>query len=362
MASVTARLTEHAPPARAVDWSILGCVLLAGGSGLYSFTVGRPDGYGWLWIWGHRVIGLTLLGLLAFKLARVRRRLTDPARWQRSTALSVATALVTLATLATGIVWGTVGLVWVAVWPLLAVHVGLGLLLVPLVFAHMATRFRLPRRRDVSERRTALKYFGLLAAGGLVARISDALVRAADAPGATRRFTGSKPTEGDGNGSFPVTMWVADDPAPVPPDEYALIVGGVVDTPLEIDHDDLVGDPETTEEALLDCTSGWYTVQEWGGVRVGTLLDTAGVDREAAHVRFVSVTGYRWSLPIDEARTALLATHVGDEALSHGHGAPVRLVAPDRRGFQWVKWVERIEVRRGGDPAQWIVTLVSGFD
>lgn len=362
MAGVTDRLNKYAPPARAVDWSILGCVLLATGSGLYSFTVGRPDGYGWLWVRGHRVIGLTLLGLLAFKLARVRRRLTDTDRWQRSTALSVATALIALATLATGIVWGFTGLVWIAVWPLLAVHVGLGLLLIPLVFAHMATRFRLPRRRDVAQRRTALKYFGLLAAGGLAARLGDAFVRAADAPGANRRFTGSKPAEGDGNSSFPVTMWVADDPDPVPPDAYALTVDGLVDTPLEIDHDDLVGDPETTEEALLDCTSGWYTVQEWGGVRIGTLLDTAGVDHEAAYVRFVSVTGYRWSLPIDEARAALLATHVGAEALSHGHGAPARLVAPGRRGFQWVKWVERIEVRRNADPAQWLVTLVSGFD
>ena len=40
----------------------------------------------------------------------------------------------------------------------------------------------------------------------------------------------------------------------------------------------------------------------------------------------------------------LLATHVGDEPLSPGHGAPVRLVAPGRRGFQWVKWIDRIEV------------------
>jgi cytochrome b561 len=362
MAGVTDRVLEYAPPPRAVDWSILACVLLAAGSGLYSFTVGRPDGFGWLWVWGHRVVGLTLLGLLAFKLARVRRRLTDPARWRRSTALSVVTVFVALATLATGIAWGIVGLVWISAWTLLAVHVGLGLLLIPLVVAHMTTRFRLPRRRDVAERRTALKYFGLLAAGGLAARLGDGLARALGAPGAERRFTGSKRTDGAGNGSFPVTMWVADDPDPVAPGEYALTVDGLVETPLEIAHGDLLGEPETTEEALLDCTSGWYTVQEWGGVRIGALLDTAGVGREATHVRFVSVTGYRWSLPIDEARDALLATHVGSEALSHGHGAPARLVAPGRRGFQWVKWVERIELRDRGDPAQWIVTLVSGFD
>jgi len=49
------------------------------------------------------------------------------------------------------------------------------------------------------------------------------------------------------------------------------------------------------------------------------------------------------SLPLAEARDALLATHAGEEALSHEHGAPARLVAPGRRGFQWVKWVVRVE-------------------
>lgn len=363
------RINRYAPPPRAVDWSILAVVLLSAGSGLYSFTVGRPDGFGWLWVWGHRVAGVVLVPLLVCKLARVRRRLTDPDRWQRSTALSVATGVVATAVLASGVVWGVVGLRWVAVWPLLAVHVGLGLLLLPLVFAHMRTRFRLPRRRDIAERRTALKYVGLLAAGGVAARLDDIAVRAANLPGADRRFTGSKPAGGEGgddgrgNGSFPVTMWVADDPEPIDPTTHTVSVEGRIETPLSLGVDALGDDtPVATEEALLDCTSGWYTVQEWSGVRVGALLETAGVAEPAAYVRFVSVTGYRWSLPIEEARDALLATHVSGERLSHGHGAPVRLVAPGRRGFQWVKWVDRVDVRADPDPAQWVVTLVSGFD
>ena len=362
MVGVSSRLLRYAPPARAVDWSILVCVLVAAGTGLYSFSVGTAEGFGWLPVWIHRVVGLTLLPLLVFKLARVRRRLTDPERWQRSTALSVATAVVALSTLATGVVWGVVGLVWIALWPLLALHIGLGLLLVPLTVLHMSTRFRLPRRRDIAERRTALKYFGLLAAGGVVARAGDGLARIAEAPGADRRFTGSKPTGGSGNGSFPVTMWVADDPDPVSPESYDLSVEGLVEEPLTMGYDALRAEPETTEEALLDCTSGWYTVEEWGGRRVGELLSAAGVGSEATHVRFVSVTGYRWSLPIEEAREALLATQVDGEPLALGHGAPARLVAPGRRGFQWVKWVERVEIRASGDPAQWVVTLVSGFD
>jgi DMSO/TMAO reductase YedYZ molybdopterin-dependent catalytic subunit len=81
----------------------------------------------------------------------------------------------------------------------------------------------------------------------------------------------------------------------------------------------------------------------------------------AGWVSFVSVTGYRWSLPLDEARTALLATGVGDETLAHAHGAPARLVAPNRRGFQWVKWVVRLEVLTAPDLGQIVAIHTSSF-
>jgi DMSO/TMAO reductase YedYZ molybdopterin-dependent catalytic subunit len=58
-----------------------------------------------------------------------------------------------------------------------------------------------------------------------------------------------------------------------------------------------------------------------------------------------SVTGWYAELPIAEAREALLATGVAGRPLPHGNGAPCRLVAPDRRGLEWVKWVSRVEVR-----------------
>jgi DMSO/TMAO reductase YedYZ molybdopterin-dependent catalytic subunit len=82
---------------------------------------------------------------------------------------------------------------------------------------------------------------------------------------------------------------------------------------------------------------------------------------DAGWVRFRSVTGYRWSLPVAEARGALLATHVGEEPLSHEHGAPVRLVAPGRRGFQWVKWVVSVEILSAPDPGQLAAIHTSSF-
>ena len=58
-----------------------------------------------------------------------------------------------------------------------------------------------------------------------------------------------------------------------------------------------------------------------------------------------SSTGYARRFPLQEEGPALLlATRVGDGTLSAGHGFPLRLVAPGRRGYDWVKWVAEIEV------------------
>ncbi len=76
---------------------------------------------------------------------------------------------------------------------------------------------------------------------------------------------------------------------------------------------------------------------------------------------FVSVTSYRWSLPLEEARAALLATDVEGEPLSHEHGFPLRLVAPGRRGFEWVKWITSIEVLTEPDAGEVMSIFTSSF-
>lgn len=345
------------PPPRIVDWSIFTVVVVAGTTGVVSFL-----GVTSAWIpvfWIHRTVGLVLTVLLGFKIARVCHRLTNTSQWQPTTALSALTALVAFGAVGTGIVWVLGYNPDLPYIQFLSVHVALGLTLLVLMVLHQGTRFRPPRRVDFDRRRTSLQYSALLVGGALTYRGQEAVNDLLDTAGSERRLTGSYHQEGTGNDSFPVTSWVADDPDYIDIDEWTLSVTGAVERPLELEYDDV--SPETSEQVLLDCTSGWYTVQDWAGVSVGAILDEAVATDDAAYVRFVSVTGYRWSLPIDEARDALLATHVGGDSLSHGHGRPLRLVAPSRRGFQWVKWVHRVEIRRRGDPAQWLATLISGF-
>jgi DMSO/TMAO reductase YedYZ molybdopterin-dependent catalytic subunit len=68
-------------------------------------------------------------------------------------------------------------------------------------------------------------------------------------------------------------------------------------------------------------------------------------------VDVVSATGYRRRLPASDVATVLLATHAGGQPLADGHGGPVRLVVPGRRGFWWVKWVVAVE---GIDEPWWL--------
>ena len=76
------------------------------------------------------------------------------------------------------------------------------------------------------------------------------------------------------------------------------------------------------------------------------LLDRAGLGRDARSLLVRSSTGYARRFVLEEAGGLLLATHIGDEALSAGHGFPLRLVAPGHRGYGWVKWVAELEVSR----------------
>jgi hypothetical protein len=364
----TNALDRLAPPPALLDWAILLLVGLEVCSGLVSLTAGTPD-WGWLFV-AHSVGGVTLVALLFWKLRRVRPRVTNRSLWDGATPVSLLLAALALAALATGLVWGSTGVVRIGPWTLLTGHMLLGVLVVPVLLWHLRHRFRLPRRRSLRGRREAIRFTALVGVGAITWRLREAAVAALGLVGADRRFTGSSDAAGEKANDFPVTSWVADDPDPVDVDAWTLTVAGEVEVEREFGYTDLgPGDDrnagvrgDANERATLDCTSGWYAERDWEGVRVGALLEAVGTTGDARWVRFRSVTGYRWCLPVEEARDALLATRVDGSRLSHGHGAPLRLVAPGRRGFQWVKWVEHVEVRRDRDLSQWVAIFLSGFD
>jgi DMSO/TMAO reductase YedYZ molybdopterin-dependent catalytic subunit len=64
----------------------------------------------------------------------------------------------------------------------------------------------------------------------------------------------------------------------------------------------------------------------------------------AVSIEVVSITGYRRAFPAGDAGALWLATGFEGRPLRPAYGAPVRLVAPGRRGFWWVKWVQSVNL------------------
>jgi len=197
-----------------------------------------------------------------------------------------------------------------------------------------------PRRTDLS-RRSLLRTGGLAAGALALWTAGEGLLRLTGAPGASRRATGSHERGSRDPAAMPVTQWFTDTVPESSTDPVELVVAG---RRLRIPVSDL--DRGDVVRAVLDCTGGWYAEQDWAGTRLDRLLaEVAGADLPPdGSVDVVSRTGFRRRLPLRDAGSLLLATRAAGRPLSAGHGAPVRLVAPGRRGFWWVKWVQRVEV------------------
>jgi len=128
---------------------------------------------------------------------------------------------------------------------------------------------------------------------------------------------------------------------------YTLTIDGQVENRKEYSYDALIERfPHYRKVVTLYCVEGWDVTILWEGVRVNDLLLEAGVKPGANTVIFYAEDGYSSSLPLTyiEDRDILLAYAMNDVTLPAERGFPFELVAEDRWGYKWVKWVTRIEV------------------
>jgi DMSO/TMAO reductase YedYZ molybdopterin-dependent catalytic subunit len=327
-------------PGRQTNQALLVMLLLAFGTGVATVAIGSPDG-AWVAI-GHGICGMAVVLLIPWKSRVIRGGLRRArlSRW-----LSLLMAVLALATLIAGLGYAT-GLVRsIAGRPGMWVHIAVALTLVPLVVWHVWARRIRPRCSDLSRR--ALLRAGVLAVGAAGLYAADkATTSVLGLPGARRRFTGSYETASFRPEAMPSTSWLLDAVPAVDLDRWRLTIKDG-QGPRELTLTELTAF-DTAVRATLDCTSGWYSHQDWTGVPLGSLLHREpGTQSVYVH----SVTGYWVRLPIADLDRLLLATQMGGAPLSANHGFPVRLVAPGRRGYWWVKWIDRIEAQT--TPSWW---------
>jgi DMSO/TMAO reductase YedYZ molybdopterin-dependent catalytic subunit len=214
------------------------------------------------------------------------------------------------------------------------VHVGSALALVVFAAVHVVRHRPIAARRSDVSRRRLLATGGFALGMGAAYGLAEGVARLSSAVAADRIATGSHRLDA---AAIPATTWLFDRVPDLDPATSRVLVAGASLGRAELDR---LGRPV---RARLDCTSGWYAEATWTGVPLDVLLNPAAL-AGAASVQVTSTTGYQRRFPTSEAASLWLATRLEGRPLAAGQGAPVRLVAPGRRGFWWVKWVASVEL------------------
>jgi DMSO/TMAO reductase YedYZ molybdopterin-dependent catalytic subunit len=168
---------------------------------------------------------------------------------------------------------------------------------------------------------------------------------------------------------------------------YRLFITGLVPRPYTLTLSDLKHMPQTTITSFHECygsplkppTESCLRIGNvtWTGVKVSHLLGLAGLSPSSTTDLFVWSEGldrgtfagvhadsYQKDMPLSKALQSevLFAYEINGEPLSKNRGGPVRLVVPGWFGTNSVKWLCKLEVRKGRAMGPYTTTFYNERD
>jgi len=127
---------------------------------------------------------------------------------------------------------------------------------------------------------------------------------------------------------------------------YKLKVSGLVENPVSLAYADVTSLPSYEKLVTLHCVEGWDATILWKGALIMDIIDKAKVKSNAVTVIFHCVDGYTTSLPLQyiKDKNIILAYSSNGLALPPQLGYPFMVVAEDKLGYKWARWVDQIEL------------------
>ena len=142
------------------------------------------------------------------------------------------------------------------------------------------------------------------------------------------------------------TMGLSNHPVHLP--SWRLIVDGNVAVPTRLPYSEIIKLPSIERNVILVCPGVFVNHGRWRGISLMTVLDLAEMQSDTTHIKVYGPQGSREKVerfPVADIRSdkVFLAYAVNGEKLPQKHGFPLRIVAEDYYGDDWVKYVYKIE-------------------
>jgi DMSO/TMAO reductase YedYZ molybdopterin-dependent catalytic subunit len=127
--------------------------------------------------------------------------------------------------------------------------------------------------------------------------------------------------------------------------EPVLLVDGLVDRVLNLTYEEILAMPQTTVSAELRCVdnpASTVAKGSWSGVRLGIILQMAGVSPKSIKVAFYAEDDYNTDLPVATAtrEDIVIACKLNGQPLPER----LRLVVPGKWGYKWISRLSHIEL------------------
>jgi hypothetical protein len=135
-------------------------------------------------------------------------------------------------------------------------------------------------------------------------------------------------------------------PQYVDKNKYRLEITGLVSSSTSFSYDDILKLPDYQKVVTLNCVEGWSVKVLWDGVLVKDLFKNLTIKPEAKTVIFYAVDGYSTSFPLEYIlnNNIMMADKMNGVVLPPERGFPFQLVAEQKWGYKWIKWINKIEL------------------
>ena len=127
---------------------------------------------------------------------------------------------------------------------------------------------------------------------------------------------------------------------------YSLKIDGLVENEMSYSYEQILEMDPLEIVYTIYCVEGWDATFLWKGVLIEDILSESNVDDKAKTVIFHAVDGYTTSLPLDVIidKKIMMAYYANGLPIPSSLGYPFILVAYDKWGYKWARWINRIEL------------------